>query len=240
LTSPIDISFYFPDDAGGRDPDKHSPTLRRYHQLLWSKPLPDGREFDLEASMSNAYLHHKSEEVGEFFLASDSVIHTFRDWKRTEPLIRQMPRNEIDRFYRLAYSIGAMLVFPENKIDGKMTINGARGFNQKICDRLDLTLECIRRHYLCEESPLAETLDRYRDFFDLFIDFRGYTEFFLLQDLVAEEETLQVKFFTDDFDEFASVPLPGDVSTYRTYGKRSMDFVKARNRRISVWAERLG
>ena len=237
MTSPIDISFYFPDDAGGLDPDKYSPTLRRYHQLLWSKRLPDGREFDLDTDTPHC-LHHKSEQVGEFYLSSDAAIHTYRDWKRTEPLLKQIPAEEINRFYRLAYSIGAMMVFPSNKIDDKMTINGARGLSRKICDRLDLTLECIRRHYLGGESPLAEALDRYRDFFDLFTDFRGYTDFFLLEDLVTEER-FQVKFFTDNFDDFASTPLPRDVSTYRTYMNRSIEFVVARNQRILAWADQL-
>lgn len=36
----IDTAFDFRTDTPpGRDPDSHSPTLRRYHQLLWSKPL---------------------------------------------------------------------------------------------------------------------------------------------------------------------------------------------------------
>lgn len=30
----IDITFDFRSDAGGKDPDAYSPTLRRYHQLL--------------------------------------------------------------------------------------------------------------------------------------------------------------------------------------------------------------
>ena len=44
----IDIAFDFRTDAPeGKDPDAYSPTLRRYHQLLWSKPLPSGASFDL-------------------------------------------------------------------------------------------------------------------------------------------------------------------------------------------------
>ena len=38
----IDIAFDFRTDAGGKDPDAYSPTLRRYHRLLWSKRLPGG------------------------------------------------------------------------------------------------------------------------------------------------------------------------------------------------------
>ena len=38
----IDTSFDFRVDVGGKDPDSHSPTLRRYHKRLWSRPLPGG------------------------------------------------------------------------------------------------------------------------------------------------------------------------------------------------------
>ena len=41
-------SFDLRTDAGGKDPDKRSPTLRRYHRLLWSEPLPGGAMFDLD------------------------------------------------------------------------------------------------------------------------------------------------------------------------------------------------
>lgn len=44
-----------------------------------------------------------------------------------------------------------------NNIDRKQTINGARGCNRKIVDRFDLTLECVRRHYLGQSSPLGPT-----------------------------------------------------------------------------------
>ena len=36
-------------------------------------------------------------------------------------------------------------MFPANRIGGKVTINGAKGFHPRIKDRSDLTLECIRR-----------------------------------------------------------------------------------------------
>lgn len=43
----IDTRFDFYSDSGGRDPDMYSPTLQKYHQKLWSKPLPNGKIFDL-------------------------------------------------------------------------------------------------------------------------------------------------------------------------------------------------
>ena len=98
------------------------------------------------------------------------------------------------------------MVFPGNRIGRKMTINGARGFHPRIKDRFDLTVECIRRHYRNEWSPLSDALRRYADFFGLFGDFRGYVEFFLLQDLVTVDCSA-VKFFTP-FEDFNTSPLP--------------------------------
>ena len=72
----IDVEFDFRTDAGGRDPDSYSPTLRRYHQLLWSKELPSGERFDLSDTTPGVYLHHRS-ELGEFFLASNTAAQTF-------------------------------------------------------------------------------------------------------------------------------------------------------------------
>jgi hypothetical protein len=125
------------------------------------------------------------------------------------------------------------MVFPGNRIDGKPTINIARGLNRRIADRMDLTLECIRRHYGGERpdvSPLGPTLARYRDFFQLFIDFRGYVEFFLLQDLVSDD-CEAVRFFMP-FDGFTSRAVPRDVSTYAEFMRRSIEFIRARNTRI--------
>jgi hypothetical protein len=81
-------------------------------------------------------------------------------------------------------SIGARIVFPCKTVNGKWTINQARGMHKAIRDRFDLTLEAIRRHYAGEASPLADVLARYGDFFALFETFEGYVEFFLLNDLV--------------------------------------------------------
>lgn len=229
----IDTAFDFRTDAGGKDPDTHSATLRRYHRLLWSKPLPSGGVFDLDDTTPHVYLHHRS-ELGEFFLASDSVIATYWGYLVTQSIIDQLPEEEVEEFEAVGYTIGGMMLFPGNKIDGRMTINGARGFNRKIADRLDLTLECIRRHYRSEPSPLGATLGRYGDFFALFGDFRGYVDFFLLQDLVTPDAG-QVTCFLP-FEDFTTPAVPRDLDTYLDFRRRSIDFVTARNRRIEQWA----
>ena len=67
-----------------------------------------------------------------------------------------------------------------------MTINGARGFDYRIKDRFDLTLECIRRYYTGDRSPLSgEVLARYEGFFRLFETFQGCVESFCSRILLA-------------------------------------------------------
>ena len=230
----IDTSFDFRTDARGKDPDTYSPALRQYHKLLWSKALPSGDIFHLDDTVRNVYLHHRS-RLGEFFLCSDSAIPTFTRWKSLKHITELFREEENEAFRTIGYTIGGMMVFPGNRIGGKSTINGARGFNPKIKDRFDLTLECIRRHYLGERSPLGEDLIRYRDFFALFGDFRGYVEFFMLQDLVTSDGSA-VRFFIP-FDNFNTRPVPWDGDSYEEYRRLSIEFIEARNRRISLHVE---
>jgi hypothetical protein len=232
----IDITFDFRRDTPqGGDPDLLSPTLRAYHRALWSKPLPGGAAFELDASRPKVYLHHHS-ALGEFFLASDAVIPSFRKERRLASTIAQIPPDDWESFMSLGYTIGGMMVFPANRVDRRMTINGARGFHPRIKDRFDLTVECIRRHYLAERSPLTDTLARYTDFFALFKSFSGYVEFFLLQDLVSPDYA-SVRFF-GPFDNFVTSPLPVDSAAYERYRQHAIAFLRARNDRIRKAHER--
>ena len=225
----IDVTFNFKRDTPkGKDPDKYSRTLRRYHRLLWSKRLPCGVFFDLNDTSPGHYLHHPSEDKDkEFSLSSDAVIPSFGKNPRIKTLI---PESEVEAFNAIGYTIGGMMVFPADKIAGKMTINGARGFHPRIKDRFDLTLECVRRHYNNQESPLSDTLKRYANFFNLFTDFRGYVDFFLLQDCVTISR-YEVK-ISRPFDNFRGSPVPGTADEYRAYRDDSVTFINARNRRI--------
>ncbi|HMB18970.1 MAG TPA: hypothetical protein VKO41_06600 [Gaiellaceae bacterium] len=227
----IDITFDFRSDTPpGADPDSSSPTLRRYHQLLWSKPLPNGAPFELDIA-TPPYLHHRS-ELGEFWLTSDAVIPSWSRWRKMAHIIDLISEVEREAFVHTGYTIGAMMVFPGNQVGRKPTINGARGLDRRIVDRFDLTVECIRRHYLDEPSPLSDTLARYADFFALFGDFAGYLDFFLLQDLV-DEGTSTVRFFTP-FEDFTPWPLPGTLDAYFGYRQLAIEFIESRNRRIAA------
>jgi hypothetical protein len=194
MSHEIDTTFDFRiDTPPGKDPDAHSPTLRRYHKLLWSKPLPGGIQFELVDTTRNVYLHHRS-EVGEFWLSSDAVVPSFTRATQVAHFIKQIPAEELSRFNTIGYTIGGMMVFPSQCVGKKRTSNVTRGFHPRIKDRFDLTVECIRRYYRKESSPLSECLERYADFFSLFRDFRGYVEFFLLEDIVSDDFS-KVTFF---------------------------------------------
>jgi hypothetical protein len=126
--------------------------------------------------------------------------------------------------------MGGMMLFPSNVVEGKMTINGARGCHPRLKDRFDLTVECIRLHYLSERSPLSDALSRYSSFVDLFENFRGYVDFFLLQDIVADDYSA-VKFHAL-FTGFDKSPIPADLDAYLSYRQLATQFLEARNQRI--------
>ena len=119
----IDISFDFTMDspgywdgfwarndglgAGACDPDAYSPTLQRYHQLLWSKPLPNGDFFDLSLRKGLAYLSWR-----DMCFGSDSILVSFR-YRDYRNMIDAVTRHLSDYkafmedFMHRAYTIGA-------------------------------------------------------------------------------------------------------------------------------------
>lgn len=228
MTAGVDTSFdYHSETPPGKAPDKHSETLREHHQLLWSKELLTGGRFTL-APEPKSYLAHRSQR-GVFRLSSDAI--TTRLLRKAAAVICDIPESELPP-YR-GYTARSTLVFPGIQIGGKQVINQARGCNPKIADRFDLTLECIRLHYLELPNPLGNVLERYSDFFALFKDFHGYVEFFLLQDLLEEEDGETISFF-HPFKDFTTPAVPQGKSAYLEYLRRKNDFITARNNRIDA------
>ncbi|MEM5792431.1 MAG: hypothetical protein QXM68_02865 [Candidatus Aenigmatarchaeota archaeon] len=197
-----------------------------------SKPLPNGKIFELTDNRKGAYLYHKS-ELGEFFLGSDCIINSYKNHKRKNWIIKQIPE-EVNELFNAGSTIGAYIIFPNKRINRKYTINQARGVNSFIDDRFDLTLECIRLFYLGKKSPLYETLLRYKNFFDLFENFIGYVKFFLLEDLIDDKN--KIKFFLP-FDNFKTRPKFSNINEYLLYKKRVMEFIRSRNKRIENYVK---
>ncbi len=113
------------------------------------------------------------------------------------------------------------------------SINTARGFNNtSVSDRFDLTLYCIQKYYEGAESlddyGLDKVLDAVRrngEFFDKFLDFRGYVDFFLLQDAV--DGNYDTILYLDYLGK------PRSVGDYDRFLAMEMEFLRKRNRRIA-------
>jgi hypothetical protein len=229
----IDTTLDLGLDANGKDPDLYSETLKKYHKQLWSKELPSGKLFKLSDSPTGKYLVFEDGQAS-IELGSDSIANSYAASSSAEirKIVAEVGQELVDSFRKLNNTVGAFIIFPSTRFDGKMTINGARGFNSQIADRFDLTLECIRRHYLGDRSPLAEVLNRYSNFFSLFESFNGYSEFFLLKDLV--DKTGRIKFFLPKSDPFVGSGYPRNSSEYLEYRSNSMEWVARRNARIAA------
>lgn len=229
----FDVEYDHRLDSKGKDPDTHSPTLKLQHKMLWTKRLPNGVFFELLPEPGK-YLVYQS-DLSTLHLSSDTISHSLRNQRAMQSVIQQIPATELDEFQRIGSTIGGRILFPGNRIEGQATINAARGFNSKINDRFDLTLECIRLQYKGQTSPLSSVLSRYSDFFDLFGSFEGYVEFFLLQDIVSKSSS-EIEFFLPHDPSFEGSPRPGSVDSYMQYKSNTMRFIQARNRRIKDWA----
>jgi len=141
----------------GGDPDSRCHLLRNQHRLLWSRALPNGRQFELEDRFPDGYLRLTSGEVA-MSLSSDLIIPTYASYKRDQARAARagIAADLLEEFEALAGGIGGMVLFPGFRVGGEPSINQARGTTSQIGDRMDLTLECIRRHYLAQADPLLK------------------------------------------------------------------------------------
>ena len=219
----IDITYDVQLDSGGKDPDSASKTLRTYQQLLWSKKLPNGEMMNLE--IEKGCLKWKNMWFGSDSITASFLHYRFPLKEYVEKNIPNFVQFKKDYWHK-TYTIGGEIIFPMVR----WSMNQARGCSIKICDRWDLTLECIRRYYVGEPSPLDKALEKSRDFFSLFVDFKGYVDFFLLQDCVDND--YNVKFWLET-PLFVSMPMPKDLDDYYRWIDSQLDFVAKRGLRIA-------
>ena len=79
---------------------------------------------------------------------------------------------------------------------------------------------------------MYNTLVRDKEFFDLFVDFKGYVDFFLLQDMVRDDYS-SVDIWCGN-DSFSECGLPKTVEDYFVFIEKEMDFLEKRNARIGI------
>lgn len=216
--------------ASTSDPDKESEMLEKYHKILWgNRILPNGKTMILEESLFKGELNWAD---GGITFTSDWFVNTYLHWQRCytifEELSKQIPNYKkfMKDFTQKTYTIGGSIIFPKNK-NG---INQARGKNFFVSDRCDLTLECIKRFYEGKNSPLSEVLNQNSEFFKLFEDFKGYIDYFYLNDLVSEDyNSVKIAFGCGDFSD---VGYPQKVEDWLLWHDKMCEFIDKRNKRI--------
>ena len=231
----FDVSFCFYDEEGyERDADAESRILQAMHARLWSKELPSGDVLDWKPDTGTLTLSAELAGGTTLWVSSDTIATTHANYRGVRELYSGLDAGERDRIERALYTIAGFIVFPVHR----QSLNQVRGTKWQIRDRFDLTLECIRRHYLAtDENPLARVLAEDAGFFALFgggqEGFENYVEFFLLQDL---SDGWTIGWFDGSGDpnwDFTTPPLPDSASSYRQYLDNVVTFVTRRNARIA-------
>lgn len=232
----INVDFCFYDDPDYvTDADRDSRILRRWHQQLWSKSLPSGHRISWDLEPGTSCLVH-----GDVRVSSDTIATTHSNYRRlgAAQMWESLGENERMRYDRSFYMIGGFIIFPTRP----QSLNQRRGTAGAIADRFDLTLECIRQHYLGRaDNPLADVLSLDATYFRLFGDgaqgFANFVDFFHLQDLASPDSVRWLDGSADREWRFDRPPLPQTIDGYRHYLDSVADFVAARNARIRDWCD---
>jgi hypothetical protein len=167
---------------------------------------------------------HRSSR-GVFLLSSDAF--TTRLGKKAGRVIREIPDEEMPE--DLGYTVGSAIVFPGNRVGRKQTINGARGFRANVADRPDLTLECIRRHYLGLCRTRWQMSCSGKDFFDLFGTSADTSNSSCCRTSRDDGQTIGSS-TRSLISERRNTEKQGE---YLSYLQASNGFIRARNRRIA-------
>jgi hypothetical protein len=241
----FDVHFDYKTDNPARtnpDPDRDSPRLRADHELLWTKELSSGVLFEptvptVPRERRKNYLLFEDTSGERYVYGSDAITASYTTWSRPRSLvdaIALLGEDQRSRYLNPPYTIGSAMIWPVRKTNLN-TMNRARGMRLPVADRMDLTLECIRRHYAGEPgSPLADVTDAYADFFELFKGgFEEFVNFFHLQDLVTPNYE-EVEFFLK-FKDFKHSGTPATKEEYVEYRENALVFIEKRRTRMAEW-----
>ncbi|MHA7181581.1 DUF6994 family protein [Arthrobacter sp. MDB2-24] len=240
----FDTSFDYKTDNPARtrpDADRDSQKLRLDHELLWTKELRSGVLFQPKVPTAprdrrNNYLLFEDSLGGRHAYGSDAITNSYTTWIKPRSLanaIASLDEDQRSRYLNPPYTIGSAMIWPVRKKD-RPTMNTARGLRLRVADRMDLALECIRRHYAGEPgSPLADVINAYEDFFALFDGFAEFVNFFHLQDLVTPSYE-EVRFCLP-FDHFKASGTPTTTEEYVAYRDATLEFIERRSNRMAAW-----
>ena len=237
-----------PKDTKGRqrDPDSWHVGLRESHQLLVSRPLPNGDQWTFEP-VRGWYLKNlepSENEPDEWSLGSDNFATTHTN--SLPDFAAAIPGYANGHVHEFC-TIGGYIVFPNGLAHTRpttqrarrWTLNQARGCDRQVSDRFDLTLEAIRLYFagitVRAENPLGDVMDAYGWFFDCFGQgsegFEAYVDYFFLDPFIAEGRVRPLYRGSLNFAD----ALPRDASQYHSYIQEQRQAVGQRNDLIAQW-----
>lgn len=214
------------------DPDGDPYLISSVRELFNAREIGDGTRFDLDGQLVHDGIRYSCDSI-----TASYRFHTkfkLLDDLKGDPDFEKRVRD----FIWNTYTIGGETLFPVNfcKDDPRYTgrntsINQGRGGHKNVEDRLDITLECIRRFYSDRNDhsyPMEYTfhLGPQVEFFDIFGDFDTFVSFFFLDDLVEDGK---VRLFIP-WD--GKHPFPKSVDEYYIFLDEQEEFVRSRNERI--------
>jgi hypothetical protein len=238
--------------------EQHCKTLHEYHALLWNKPLPNGKIFNIEVCSAIYKDEHGKDKppsyllkAGKFMLSSDVLSTGWNnewglsggDYRCLERARGELNDAEKKHLKEIIRTIGNYIIFPKGSRE-KDGINQARGKHKSIRDRFDLTLECIRLWYNGirddKKNPLASACEYSKDFLELFgtdsCAFKKYVQFFLLDDIVNSEYNKVIPFHPSEEEiDFRKPPLPSDIVGFCKLMNSVGCFILKRNKRIDEY-----
>lgn len=106
----INVGFCFYDDPDFvTDADRDSRVLMRWHQRLWSNPLPSGHRFEWNLEPGTFCMVH-----GDVRVSSDTIATTHSNYQRlgAAQLWESLAEGERTKYDRSFYTIGGFIIFP--------------------------------------------------------------------------------------------------------------------------------
>lgn len=231
------------------DPDAWHKGLRESHRLMLERELPNGGTWSFTPRYES-YLKVDqplpSEPVA-WSVGSDNFATTHTN---ALPELASTIPGYTDGHLHDFCTIGGYLPFPNGLAQKRPTlepsrrlnINQAKGWERRVSDRIDLTLEAIRLYYLGvvdrPTNPLGDVLDAYGWFFDRFgtgaDGFAAYVDYFFLCPFVSDGRV--VPLYGDALVFQHALPR-GSVEAYLDYIERQRAAVMERNALITGWWE---
>lgn len=95
------------------DPGTRSKTLQKYHQLLWSKKLPNGENMELSIGSGSNYLTWKNFRFGSDFITASFRYEHYRNMIEEIKNAISNYQAFMENYPRKSYPMGGATIFPK-------------------------------------------------------------------------------------------------------------------------------